>query len=170
MQRLLILAGVTTLSLNLASFGSSSMPLRMDTSRPALVSLGEEYGDLQQWATAVVEASDTLESSERARVLAHQLGRLMRPLEDDFAKTTAALSTTQLEQILPLWEKLVFAHAGVSLLQEQASALGTDPTLDPSELHHLALQLSVVLDIAAQIQRMVLTELSTPPITAIRIT
>jgi hypothetical protein len=43
-----------------------------------------------------------------------------------------------------------------------------DPALDPSELHDLAFQLSVVLDIAAQIQRLALTELITPPSTPIR--
>ena len=67
MRRTLTLAGLTTLALNLASFGTGTMPARTDTSRAALVSLGQEYGDLQQWATAIVEASDTLESTERAR-------------------------------------------------------------------------------------------------------
>jgi hypothetical protein len=107
------LAGVTTLSLNLASLGTGDMPLRADTSRAALISLGQQYGDLQQWATAVVEATDTLVNPERARALADQLARVMEPLEGGFEKTTAALSTSQLEQILPLWERLVFAHAGV---------------------------------------------------------
>jgi hypothetical protein len=157
------LAGLTTLVLNLASFGTATVPLRPDSSRAALVSLGQEYGDLQQWATAIVETSDTLESAERARALAHQLARVMGPLESDFEKTTAALSTAQLEQILPLWERMVFAHAGFVLLQERASTLGVDPSLDPSELRDLAFQLSVVLDFAAQIQRMALIKLITPP-------
>lgn len=168
MRRILILAGVTALSLNLASFGTGVMPAREDTSRAALVSLGQEYGNLQQWAVAITEATDTLESAERARALAHQLARVMGPLEADFEKTTAALSTSQLEQILPLWERMVFAHAGVALLQEQAASLGVDPTLDPSELHDLAFQLSVVLDFAAQIQRMVLDQLIPAP-TLIRV-
>lgn len=165
-----MLVGVAVVSLNLASFGTGAMPLRADMSRAALVSLGQEYGELQQWATAVVEATDTLESAERARALAHQLARVMGPLEHNFENTTAALSTSQLEQILPLWERLVFAHAGVALLQEQASTLGVDPTLDPSELHDLAYQLSVVLNFAAQIQRMVMAELMTPVPTPIRLT
>jgi hypothetical protein len=87
----------------------------------------------------------------------------MGPLEEDFEKTTAALSTTQLEQILPLWERMVFAHAGFAMLQERASTLGVDPTLDPSELHDLADELSAVLDFAAQIQQMVLDELMPAP-------
>lgn len=163
MRRTLTLAGLTTLALNLASFGTGTMPPQTDTSRAALISLGQEYGDLQQWAAAIAETTDTLESAERARALAHQLARVMDPLEKDFENTTAALSTSQLEQILPLWERMVFAHAGFALLQERASTLGADPSIDPAELHDLAFQLSVVLDFAAQIQRLVLTELITPP-------
>jgi hypothetical protein len=87
----------------------------------------------------------------------------MDPLEKDFENTTAALSTSQLEQILPLWERMVFAHAGFALLQERASTLGLDPSIDPAELHDLAFQLSVVLEFASQIQRLALTELITPP-------
>jgi hypothetical protein len=169
-QRLLILAGLTTLSLNLASLGRVGMPLRADTSQAALASLGQEYGEVQLWATAVAETTDTLASAERARALAQQLAKVMGPLEKDFEKTTAALSTSQLEQVLPLWERLVFAHAGVALLQEQASTLGVDPALQPSELHDLAFQLSVVLDFAAQIQRMLLIELITPAPTPLRLT
>ena len=169
MRRILILVGVAALSLNLASFGTGAMPLREDTSRAALLSLGQEYGDVQQWAVAITEATDTLESTERARVLAHQLARVLDPLEEDFEKTTAALSTSQLEQILPLWERMVFAHAGVLLLQEQAFTLGVDPTLDPSELHDLAFQLSAVLDFAAQIQQMVLDQLIAPVSTPVRV-
>ena len=168
MRRTLTLAGLTTLALNLASFGTGTMPARIDTSRAALVSLGQEYGDLQQWATAIVETTDTLESTERARALAHQLARVMGPLEKDFEKTTASLSTAQLEQILPLWESMVFAHAGVALLQARAATMGVDPLVHPSELHDLAYQLSVVLDVAAEIQRRALTELITPPPTPIR--
>ena len=168
MRRTLTLAGLTTLALNLASFGTGTTSLRTDTSREALVGLGQEYGDLQLWATAIVEASDTLESAERARALAHQLARLMGPLEQDFENTTAALSTAQLEQILPLWESMVFAHAGFALLQERAASLGLDPAIDPAELHDLAYQLSVVLDVAAKIQRRALTELIVPPETPIR--
>ena len=170
MQRMLIVVGIAVLSFNLASFGTGGMPLRADTSRTALISLGQEYGELQQWATAVAEATDTLQSPERARALAYQLARVLDPLEGDFQKTTAALSTAQLEQILPLWERLVFAHAGVLLLQEQASSLGTDPALDPSEVHDLAFQLSAVLDFASQVQRMLLTELITPVATPLRLT
>jgi hypothetical protein len=168
-QRILIVGGVTALFLNLASFGTGVIPLRPDTSQAALVSLGRDYGDIQQWAMAVAEATDTLENAERARVLAHQLARVMGPLEEDFAKTTAALSTAQLEQVLPLWERMVFAHAGFALLQERASALGGDPALDPAEVHDLAFELTVVLDFAAEIQRLLLTELVTPPPTPIRL-
>ena len=169
MRRTLTLAGLTTLALNLASFGVGTIPPRADSSRAALVSLGQEYGDLQLWATAIAQATDTLESPESARALAHQLARVMGPLEKDFEKTTAALSTSQLEQILPLWERMVFAHAGFALLQERASTLGVDPSIDPAELHDLAFQLSVVLDFAAQIQRLALIELITPPPTPIRL-
>jgi hypothetical protein len=168
-RRILILAGVAALSLNLASRGPEALSLRPDTSRAALMSLGDDYSQAQQWATAVAEATDTLESPERARAMAHQLAQVMGPLEEDFENTTAALSTAQIEQILPLWERLVFAHAGVLLLQERASTLGVDPTLEPSELHDLAYQLSVVLDVAVQIQRLALSELITPAPTPLRL-
>lgn len=150
---------------------SDPMPLRPDMSREALASLGQEYGDLQQWTTAVLAATDTLpaEASERARALAHQLARLMSPLEEDFARTTAALSTAQLELVLPLWERMAFAHAGFVMLEEQVAALGGDPALQPAELHDLAAELSAVLDFAAEIQRMVLEQLTGPPESPIRI-
>ncbi len=170
MRRTLILAGLTALALNLASYNGGTMPLRGDSSRAALVTLGQEYGDLQQWAAAIAEATDTLESAEHARALAHQLALVMSPLEEDFEKTTVALSTSQLEQILPLWERMVFAHAGFALLRERASTLGFDPALDPSELHDLAYELTVVLDFAAQIQQMVLTELIQPAPVPTRLT
>ena len=170
MRRILIVAGVTVLFSSLVSFGTVCMPLRADSSRAALVSLGEEYGNLQQWAAAIAEATDTLENAEGARALAGQLARVLGPLEEDFEKTTAALSTSQLEQVLPLWERMVFAHAGFALLQERASTLGVDPALEPSELQDLAHELSVVLDFAAQIQQMVLIELITRPPTPARLT
>lgn len=171
MRRTLILAGLSTLVLNLASFGTGITPPRFDNSHAALVSLGQEYADLQQWAEAIAETTDTLDSRnvELARELARQLARVIRPLEEDFASTTAALSTAQIEQILPLWERMVFAHAGFLLLEEEAASLGADPALDPSELHDLAAQLSAVLDFAAEIQRMILTELTTPVETEIRL-
>jgi hypothetical protein len=167
--RIMVLVGVTLLSLNLAMPGGSPLPLRADMSQAALESLGDEYWQLQQWATAVAQTTDTLDSVERARALADQLARVMQPLEGDFENTTAALSTSQLEQVLPLWERLVFAHAGVVLLQEQASSLGLDPSLDPSELQDLAFQLCVVLDVASEIQRMLLEELTIPPSTPLRL-
>ena len=169
MLRMMVLVGVTLLSLNLAMPGEETVSLRADISQAALESLGDEYWQLQQWANAVAETTDTLDSAERARALADQLARVMQPLEGDFEKTTAALSTSQLEQVLPLWERLVFAHAGVVLLQEQASTLGLDPSLHPSELHDLAYQLSVVLDFASEIQRMLLDELTTPVPTPLRL-
>jgi hypothetical protein len=172
MRRTLILAGVTTFVLNLASLGSEAMPLRTDLSRAALISLGQEYGTLQQWATAIAATTDTLSSqnSERARALARQLARLMSPLEEDFQNTTAALSTEQLELVLPLWERMAFAHAGFVMLQEEAAALGGDPMLQPAELYDLAAELSAVLDFASEIQRMVLNQLTAPVSTPIRIT
>jgi hypothetical protein len=170
-RRTLILAGVTTLMLNLARFGTEAMPARADLSRAALISLGQEYGDLQQWAAAIAATTDTLrsENSEGARMLADQLARLMRPLEEDFQRTTAALSTDQLELILPLWERMAFAHAGFVMLQEQAVALGGDPALQPGELQDLAAQLSAVLEFAAEIQRLVLDQLTAPLATPIRV-
>ena len=172
MRRTLILAGFTSLVLNLLSFGTGAVPLREDSSRAALATLGQEYGDLQQWADAIAATTDTLPSadSERARVLARQLAQLMAPLERDFENTTAALSTVQLEQVLPLWERMAFAHAGFVMLEEQAMALGGDPALDPSELHDLVTQLSAVLDLATEMQREVLIRLTIPIPTPIRIT
>jgi hypothetical protein len=138
------------------------MSLRPDSSRAALASLGQEYDDLQQWATAIAAATDTLtsENSERARVLAGHLARLIRPLEEDFENTTAALSTAQLELVLPLWERMAFAHAGFAMLEEQATALGIDPALEPAQLHDLAAELSSVLEFAGEIQRLVLDQLT----------
>jgi len=167
--RVMVLVGATLLSLTLALPDEKPVSLRADMSQAALESLGDDYSQLQQWANAVAQTTDTLDSTERARALADQLARVMQPLEGDFEETTAALSTSQLEQVLPLWERLVFAHAGVVLLQEQASSLGLDPSLDPSELQHLAYQLSAVLDFASEIQRMLLDELTTPVPTALRL-
>ena len=171
MRHTLILAGVTTLVLNLASFGTGTTPLRSDTSRAALISLGEEYADLQQWAQAIAEATDTIGSAdgERARMLALQLVRVIGPVEENFENTTAALSTNQIEQILPLWERMVFAHAGFLLIQEEAATLGTDPALDPSELHEVAVQLLAVLEFALEIQHRIVTELTAPIPTPIRL-
>ena len=86
-----------------------------------------------------------------------------------FARMTAALSTAQLEMVLPLWERMAFAHAGFAMLAEQVAVLGGDPALQPAELHELAEQLSVVLDVAAELQRMVLEQLTATPDTPIRI-
>jgi hypothetical protein len=167
----LILAGLTTLVLNLASFVTDTTPLRPDTSRAALIRLGEEYGDLQQWAEAIAEASDTLGAAdiEQARMLALHLVRVIGPLEENFENTTAAFSTRQIEQILPLWERMVFAHAGFLLIQEQAASLGTDPVMDPAELHEVALQLLAVLEFALEIQHQILDELTAPIATPIRV-
>jgi hypothetical protein len=102
-------------------------------------------------------------------VLADQLSRLMRPLEKDFERTTAALSTAQLESVLPLWERMAFAHAGLVMLQEQAAQLGGDPALEPAELRDLADQLAAVLDFAAEIQEKVLEQLTVPIPSPIRL-
>lgn len=171
MRRTLILAGLTTVVLNLASFGTGTTPPRPDTSRAALMNLGREYGDLQLWAEAIAEATDTLTAtdSELARSLARQLVKVIGPLEQDFKNTTASLSTSQLELVLPLWERMVFAHAGFLLLQEEAAILGTDPALDPSELRDVVSQLCAVLDFASEIQRRILDELTAPVSTPIRV-
>ena len=87
MLRILALCGLSALTFIVQEFGTgASMPLRPDTSRAALASLGQEYGDLQLWASAIAATTDTLqpESSERARAMADQLARLMGPLEHDF--------------------------------------------------------------------------------------
>jgi hypothetical protein len=170
-RRIAILWGLGAMAVSAASFGGGTMPERQDSSRVELAKLGQEYGDLQLWAAAIAATSDTLaaDRGERARVLADQLARLMRPLEEDFERTTASLSTTQLQAVLPLWERMAFAHAGFVLLQEQAAELGGDPTLNPAELRDLADQLSAVLDFAAEIQQRVLEELTTPPPTPIRL-
>jgi hypothetical protein len=170
-QRLAVLWGLITVSITLAgSLRGHAEPLRADTSRAELAQLGQEYGDLRVWASAIGNAADTLPASntEAARVLADQLARLLRPLEQDFERTTAALSTAQLEAVLPLWERMAFAHAGLVMLQEQADSLGGDPGLDPTALHDLVDQLSGVLDFASDIQEQVLDRLTTPPPTPIR--
>ena len=171
MLRIFALAGLAILMFGLGGIGSGTTPLRPDTSRVALASLGQEYGELQQWVAAISETTDTLPlgDSERARVLADQLAQLMLPLEEDFENTTAALSTAQLELILPLWERMAFAHAGFAMLQEEAAALGGDPTVEPAELNDLVGELSAVLEFAAEIQRLVVGELTTPLPTGMRI-
>jgi hypothetical protein len=170
--RIVALTALAALTFALGMRGSNDTPLRADHSRAALISLGQDYGELQQWANAIAEATDTLppEGSEYARALAHQLARLIHPLEERFESTTAALSTAQLELALPLWERMAFAHAGFVMLQEQVAALEEDPTLEPADLHHLAAELSAVLDFAAEIQQLLLELLTTPVPTSIRIT
>jgi hypothetical protein len=171
MIRKLVVPAFAALTVVLAT-RPDPMPLRADESRAALASLGQEYGDLQLWVRAIAAATDTLppQSSERAQALAQQLARLIRPLEAVFEEATASLSTAQLELILPLWERMAFAHAGFALLEEEAAALGGDPSLQPAELHDLVAQLSAVLDFAAEIQAMILSELTTPVATPLRIT
>jgi hypothetical protein len=169
-QRLALLWGVATLTMGVASLSTSAIERRQDSSQLELAKLGQEYADLQLWARAIAQTADTLspDNAERARVLAGKLARLLSPLEADFESTTAALSTDQLETILPLWERMAFAHAGFVMLQEDAAALGGDPALNPAELQSLAAQLSAVLDLAAEIQQQVLDRLTRPPPTPIR--
>jgi hypothetical protein len=170
-QRIAVLWGLLTLSLAIVgSVTDKPDPLRRDSSREELARLGQEYGDLQVWASAIAATADTLNSSstEKARVLADQLARLMRPLEKDFERTTASLSTAQLETVLPLWERMAFAHAAFVMLQEEADSLGGDPDLEPGALEHLAEELSAVLDMAAEMQQRVLDRLTVPPPTPIR--
>ena len=114
------------MTFTLGSLAPAPIELRPDTSRAALASLGEEYGELQQWADAILAATDTLQpaSAERARALADQLARLISPLEGDFENTTAALSTNQLDLVLPLWERMAFAHAGLVMLQSRPPLWG----------------------------------------------
>ena len=165
------LAGLASVLFALGGAGSGELSLRPDSSQAALRSLGQEYGDLQQWVSAIAETADTLPagSSESARMLADQLAHLMLPLEEDFENTTAALSTAQLEMVLPLWERMAFAHAGFVMLQEEAAALGGDPGMEPFELHELVEELSAVLELATEMQRQILSQLSTPVPTSIRI-
>ena len=172
MQRLALLWGAVTFSVAAVSFSTKTIGLRPDTSRIALANLAQEYDDLQQWANAIAATTDTLSpgGSERARLLAQQLARLIDPLEGDFEKTTAALSTEQLETVMPLWERMAFAHAGLVMLQEDAAELGSDPALQPAELQDLVGELSAVLDFATEIQHQVVEQLTAPPPTPIRIT
>jgi hypothetical protein len=169
--RILALAGLAAVMFTVGGLGSGAVPLRGDFSRAALTSLGQEYDRLQQWAAAIAATTDTMPggSSERARVLADQLAQLMLPLEEDFQKTTAALTTAQLELVLPLWERMAFAHAGFVMLQEEAAALGGDPAMEPFELHELVGELTAVLEFAAEMQRQILHQLTTPIPTSIRI-
>src|SRR3712207_2513338 len=157
--------------LTLGRLGSEATPLRGDYSRDALTSLGQEYEELQQWAAAIAATTDTMPtgSSEGARVLADQLAALMLPLEEDFAKTTAALSTAQLELVLPLWERMAFAHAGFVMLQEEAAALGGDPMMETFVLQEPEGEFSAALVFAAVMQRIILKPLTSPAPTRISI-
>jgi hypothetical protein len=170
--RLLALSGLAAVTLVLGRLAPVPEPRPDDPSRAALTTLGEEYDELQLWAAAVAATTDTLPgaASERARALADQLARILDPLESDFENTTAALSTDQLERVLPLWERMAFAHAGFAMLQDQAAALGSDPALEPEALHQLATELSAVVDFASQIQRLIVSELTDPVVTPIRVT
>jgi len=170
--RVLALSGIGALTLAVAGIQRQPIVLRQDNSRVALAELGEEYADLRQWTVAVLAATDSTRpaTAERARVLAGQLARLIGPLEKDFERTTAAMSTSQIDQVLPLWERMAFAHAGFVMLQEEATNLGDDPSSGPEEVHDLADQLSAVLDLAAEMQKLILDELTTPAPTSIRIT
>jgi hypothetical protein len=170
--RILALSALAAVTFVLGSLGPAELPPRYDTSQAALTTLGQEYNDLQLWASAIAATTDTQpsEGSERARALADQLARVLGPLESEFERTTASLSTAQLELVLPLWERMAFAHAGFAMLQEEAATLGGDPTLQPAELHHLADELSAVVDFAAEIQRLIMSELTAPVATPIRVT
>jgi hypothetical protein len=170
--RVLALSGVAALTLALSGIRSRPIVLREDNSRIALADLGQEYDDLRQWSVAVLAATDSGQpvNPERARVLAGQLARVIGPLEKDFERTTAAMSTSQIDQVLPLWERMAFAHAGLVMLEEQATSLGDDPSSGPEELHDLANQLSAVVDFATQIQQLILDELTDPVPTSIRVT
>jgi hypothetical protein len=170
--RIFALSGLAGVTFVLGSLGPAELPTRGDTSQAALTTLGQEYDDLQLWASAIAATTDTLpsEGSERARVLAGQLARVLGPLESEFERTTASLSTAQLELVLPLWERMAFAHAGFAMLRDEAATLGDDPTLQPAELHHLADELSAVVDFAAEIQRQIMSQLTAPVPTPIRVT
>lgn len=171
MRRIAMLWGLAVSAVAVASFSTETTPPRPDSSREELARLGQEYGDLQLWVAAIAATADTIadEHVERTRALADQLARLMRPLEEDFERTTASLSTTQLDLILPLWERMAFAHAGFALLQEEAADLGGDPTLQPAELLELTDELAAVLDFAAEVQQMVLDQLTLPVASPIRV-
>lgn len=170
--RILALSALAAVTFVLGSLGPAELPPRYDTSQAALTTLGQEYNDLQLWASAIAATTDTLpsEGSESARALADQLARILGPLESEFERTTASLSTAQLELVLPLWERMAFAHAGFAMLQEEAATLGGDPALQPAELHHLADELSAVVDFATEIQRQIMSELTAPVATPIRVT
>jgi hypothetical protein len=170
--RVLALSGMAALTLAIGSIRSRPIVLRTDNSRVALADLGQEYEDLRQWTEAVLAATDSTQpaNAERARVLADQLARVIGPLEKDFERTTAAMSTSQIDQVLPLWERMAFAHAGLVMLQEQATSLGDDPSSGAEELHDLANQLSAVVDFATQIQQLILDQLTNPVPTSIRVT
>ena len=169
--RILALPALAAVTLVLASLGPRPLPEREDTSAAALTSLGQEYDQLRIWSSAIAANTDTLDrgGSERVRALADQLAHVLGPLEGEFEKTTASLSTSQLELVLPLWERMAFAHAGFVMLQERAASLGSDPAVYPAELHELATELSAVLDFATEIQQMVMTELTVPPATPLRL-
>jgi hypothetical protein len=64
---------------------------------------------------------------------------------------------------------MAFAHAGFVMLQEEAVALGEDPTTEPFQLHQLAAELAAVLEFAVEMQRQILNELTAPAPTTIRI-
>jgi hypothetical protein len=138
-------------------------PVRLE-GRPALVRLGEHYASLYAGAEAILAATDTIgrNGTEPIQVLAGQLAGELAALQRDFESTTASLRTDQLDVILPLWERMAVAQAGLSMLRDEAAHLREDPAAEAYELQAVAEQLEAVLQLALYGQQGALEALEPP--------
>ncbi len=154
----------SALAMSLAACAPAMPALIRPEGQTALVKLGSHYADMHAGAQAILSYTDTANggSHERLQVVAGRLASELGALQQDFEETTAALRTDQLDAILPLWERMAMAQAGLSMLQQEAVELGQDPAVDPSELQAVAEQLEAVLELALAGQQGALENLKPP--------
>ncbi len=150
-------------AMSLAACAPAMPALIRPEGQTALVQLGVHYADMHAGAQAILSYTDAAgESQERLQVVAGRLATELGALQQDFEETTAALRTDQLDAILPLWERMAMAQAGLSMLQQEAAELGQDPAVDPDELQAVAEQLEAVLELALAGQQGALENLKPP--------
>jgi hypothetical protein len=121
----------------------------------ALRQLERCYELLHQHVGALLAAPRALDSvgSERLQVEAGRFARSLEALQPQFEEATAALSTDQLEGILPLWERMALAQGAFALLRQEALALSRDANVTPGELRDLARTMEAALELALASER-----------------
>lgn len=163
------LGSVFLLGLLVAGCGPGVPSVAPEGGHDALVRLGARYADLHAGAEAILNGGSPLDpeageqlAAERLQVIAGQLAGELAHVEHDFEQTTASLRTDQLDAILPLWERMAMAQAGLSLLRDEALQLREDPSVQPYELLAVAEQLEAVLELALAGQQGALEGLKPP--------